>query len=174
MAFALAQDAFAVSVSIGTTIRKKWVSWALKIALFFGTFQFIMPVIGWFAGDNAKNFISSFGHFIASGLLLLVGSKMIYESSKPSIKENNVMSLSLLLILSVATSTDAFAVGLGLAFLDNIILHSATVIGITTFLLSFLGVFIGNRIGHFFENRFKIVGGLILIGIATKILIEHR
>ena len=175
IAVGLAMDAFAVSITSGITIKRLKINNALKIALFFGLFQAVMPIIGWLAGLSLRDYISAVDHWIAFGLLSAIGCKMIYESCKvESIKrEINPLNFFVLLILSVATSIDALAVGISLSFLKISIAIPAIIIGIVTFLLTLLGVFIGNRFGHFFENKIEIVGGLILIGIGTKILMEH-
>ncbi len=145
------------------------------IAIFFGLFQAVMPLIGWLGGLSLKNFISGLDHWIAFGLLSFIGCKMIYESIKveSNVREINPLNVYVLLILAVTTSIDALAVGVSFAFLKISIVTPILVIGIITFFLSFIGVFIGDRFGHFFENKIEILGGLILIGIGIKILIEH-
>ena len=175
IAFGLAMDAFAVSIANGITIKQQRMNNALKIGLFFGSFQALMPLIGWLAGLRLRDFISGFDHWVAFGLLSLIGGKMIYESMKIGPNDNEIKSLNVfvLLVLSIATSIDALAVGLSFAFLKISIATPIIVIGIVTFMLSFLGVLVGNKLGHFFENKMEILGGLILIGIGIKILIEH-
>ena len=175
IAFGLAMDAFAVSITSGITIRQLKINNALKIALFFGSFQAIMPIIGWLAGLSLRNFISEIDHWIAFGLLIFIGCKMIYESItiQSSEKEINPLNVYVLLVLSIATSIDALAVGLSFAILKISIMTPVVIIGSITFALSFLGVFVGDRIGHFFENKIEIAGGLLLIGIGIKILVEH-
>lgn len=174
IAFGLAMDAFAVSITNGITIKHQRINNALKIGIFFGSFQALMPLIGWLAGLRLRDFISGFDHWVAFGLLSLIGGKMIYESTKiGDDKEIRSLNLFVLLLLSIATSIDALAVGLSFAFLKISIATPIIVIGIVTFILSFLGVLVGNRLGHFFEKKMEIVGGLILIGIGTKILIDH-
>ena len=174
VAFGLAMDAFAVSVTSGITIRHLKIDQALRIAFFFGSFQAIMPVIGWLAGLSLRDFISDIDHWIAFGLLSFIGCKMIYEALTMEIDQKEVkLSLYVLLMLSIATSIDALAVGVSFAFLKISIITPVLVIGIVTFVLSYLGTFIGNRLGHFFERKIEILGGLILIGIGVKILIGH-
>jgi len=175
IAFGLAMDAFAVSITSGITIKQLKINSVMKIALFFGFFQAIMPIVGWLAGLSLRNFISEIDHWIAFGLLSFIGCKMIYESItiQSSEKEINPLNVYVLLVLSVATSIDALAVGLSFAILKISIVTPVVIIGTITFALSFLGVFIGNRIGHFFENKIEIAGGLLLIGIGIKILVEH-
>jgi len=171
----LAMDCFAVSITSGITIKNLRINNALQIALFFGSFQALMPVIGWFAGLGLRDFITGVDHWVAFGLLSLIGLKMIYESAKleSGKKEIDPLNIYVLSMLSIATSIDALAIGVSFAFLKISLVTSIIVIGTITFLLSFIGVFVGNRAGHFFENKIELAGGLILIGMGTKILIEH-
>ena len=175
VAFGLAMDAFAVSVTSGVTLKHERVNNALRIGLHFGAFQAFMPLIGWLAGLKLKDFIGGVDHWIAFGLLGLIGGKMIWESMKMDSGEKSANALTplVLLSLSVATSIDALAVGVSFAFLKVGIVVPILVIGLVTFVLSFLGVMVGNKIGHFFEKKIETIGGLILIGIGIKILIEH-
>ena len=175
IAFGLAMDAFAVSISNGITIKHQRTNHALRIGIFFGSFQALMPLIGWSAGLTLRDLISGVDHWIAFGLLSLIGCKMIYESTKMDAQKKETFSLSLwmLLMLSIATSIDALAVGISFAFLNISIVTPIIVIGTVTFMLSFLGVLIGNKAGHFFERKIEVIGGLILIGIGVKILIGH-
>lgn len=175
IAVALSMDAFAVSIASGLTVKHLKVRHALRIAVFFGSFQAIMPLIGWSAGFSLRDFISSVDHWVAFGLLSIIGLKMIFESFKMNSEEKSTDSLNIytLLILSVATSIDALAVGLSLAFLNVSIVTPAIIIGIVTFMFSLAGFFIGGRFGHFFEKKIEVAGGLILIGIGVKILIQH-
>ena len=174
IAFGLAMDAFAVSITSGITIKHLKINNALKIAVFFGLFQAIMPLVGWLAGLSLKDFISEIDHWIAFGLLSFIGCKMIYESITVQSNEKHFdpLNVYVLLMLSVATSIDALAVGVSFAFLKVSIVTPVIIFGTITFLLSYLGVYIGDRIGHFFENKIEIAGGLLLIGIGLKILIE--
>ena len=171
----LAMDCFAVSITSGIAIKNLRISHALQIALFFGSFQALMPVIGWLAGLGLRDFITGVDHWVAFGLLGSIGLKMIYESAKleSDKKESNPLNIYVLSMLSIATSIDALAIGVSFAFLKISLVISIIIIGTITFLLSFIGVFIGNRTGHFFENKIQFAGGLILIGMGTKILIEH-
>ena len=175
IAFGLAMDAFAVSITSGFTIKHLRIGHALQIALFFGLFQAVMPVIGWLAGLSLRDFIVGVDHWIAFGLLSLIGCKMIYESVKiePNEKEANPLSIYALLILSIATSIDALAVGVTFALLEVSIAAPVIVIGGITFVLCFLGTFMGNRFGHLFESKIEIIGGLILIGLGVKMVVEH-
>ena len=172
-------DAFAVSVASGATMKRLHLPHALKMGLFFGAFQALMPVLGWAAGLSMKNFISGWDHWIAFGLLSVVGGKMLYESFK--IKEEEdcgggktcPFDTGTLTVLAIATSIDALAVGLTFSFLQVSIIAPALVIGAITFLMSVAGVKVGTTGGHFFEHKMEAVGGFILIGIGLKILLGH-
>lgn len=175
IAFGLAIDAFSVSIASAATTKNLKVNNALKIALFFGSFQAFMPLMGWLAGLSLRDLIAGVDHWIAFALLGLIGCKMIYESAKKEVSRKEFTSLNVyvLLLLSVATSIDALAVGLSLSLLKVFIVTPVIVIGTVTFILSFLGVFVGNRFGRFLKYKIEIMGGLILIAIGVKILIEH-
>ena len=174
IAVGLAMDSFSVSIARGFSNTKTKLSIeAIKTGIFFGLFQGGMPVIGWFVGFSIIDLISGFDHWIAFLLLILIGIRMIYESiSNESKQIINSSSLKVLLVLSIATSIDALAVGLSLAFLETSIMIPVVIIGIVTFVLSFFGVFIGKKFGSRFE-KIGILGGSILIVIAFRILIEH-
>lgn len=171
----LAMDAFAVSVVTGSVYKELEIKHTLRMALFFGAFQAVMPLIGSLAGLGLKGHIEAWDHWIAFGLLALIGGKMILEAFEIKSAEKNLdpSNLLILLTLSIATSIDALAVGFTLSLLATSLTLAASVIGLITFGLSYLGVYIGKRFGHFFEAKIEVVGGLILIGIGTKILIEH-
>lgn len=178
----LAMDAFAVSLTSGFTIKDLRIKHALKIGLFFGFFQFIMPILGWLAGMNFSKYIEAFDHWIALLLLGLIGVKMIYEAlhNNKNASDNkiykNPLNNKLLFMLAIATSIDALAVGVSLAaFGENIlsILRAALLIGVITFILSFTGVYLGKKFGSIFQKQAEIIGGLILILIGLKIFIEH-
>ncbi len=175
IALSLAMDCFAVSITSGITIKQLRINHALQIAIFFGSFQALMPVIGWAAGMGLRELISGIDHWIAFALLSTIGLKMIYEANKLAWerKEMNPLNVYVLSMLSIATSIDALAVGVSFAFLKVSVLTSIIIIGTITFILSFFGVFVGNRTGHFFEKKMELAGGLILIGIGIKILMEH-
>lgn len=175
IAIGLAMDAFAVSIANGLIIKKKKYFNAFKFGVSFGLFQMVMPIMGWSLGYRLKDLIQNIDHWIAFFLLGFIGVKMIYESFKIEKieKDEASITLSVLLGLSVATSIDALAVGLSFAFLEVSIVVPVLIIGGVTFVLSYLGVLIGNRFGPLFEKKMEIIGGLILIGIGFKILIEH-
>jgi putative Mn2+ efflux pump MntP len=168
-------DAFAVSIASGITIRQLHVRHALTIATWFGVFQAVMPLLGWLGGVTLNQWVSGVDHWIAFVLLAVIGGKMIYEAFKiEEVEEkNNPLDVYVLFVLSVATSIDAFAVGLSLAMLKVKILRPVLIIGGITFAVSFAGVYLGRRIGHFFEKKIEVVGGLTLIGIGVKILADH-
>jgi len=175
LAVGLAMDAFAVSISSGVVLKNIKLGSAVKIAFFFGIFQALMPVIGWLAGLSIHSFISDVDHWVAFGLLSVIGLRMIYVSLKESDGKNGIdpLNIHVLLVLSVATSIDALAVGISFAFLHVSIITPVIVIGIITFFLSFIGVFIGNKVGQLFSKKIEIIGGIILISIGIKILVEH-
>jgi putative Mn2+ efflux pump MntP len=175
IAIGLAMDAFAVSIVSGAAYKKLNIRHAFRLALFFGGFQAFMPIIGFLAGLTVKQHIADYDHWVAFALLTAVGAKMLYESTKikPAHENSEPMNLLVLLALSVATSIDALAVGITLSLLRISIAMAAIIIGLVTFVLSYIGVFIGKNFGHFFENKIEALGGLILIAIGFKILFEH-
>ena len=175
IAVALAMDAFAVSIVTGSTCRKLHVKHALRMAAFFGGFQAIMPLIGYQAGLSVKEYIENYDHWIAFVLLSAVGIKMIYESFriKPTNENLEPSGIIALLVLSVATSIDALAVGITLSIITNAVIVAVIIIGLITFLLSYVGVAVGKKYRHFFENRIEALSGFILCALALKILISH-
>ena len=167
-------DSFSVAIANGLATKTFKTAKALKIASFFGFFQAIMPIIGWYAGVHILDLISSFDHWVAFFLLTFIGSKMIYESTRnESEKLVNSLSIKILLILSVATSIDALAVGLSISVLNVSIMNLVIVTGVVTFLLSFFGVYIGGKFGCILKNRVEALGGIILLVIGLRILLEH-
>jgi putative Mn2+ efflux pump MntP len=176
VAIGLSADCFAVALS-GSISRKTFSFWQVfRVSLSFGVFQAFMPVLGWLAGRTVIEFISAYDHWLAFALLLLVGGRTIWESfrGKDSGRENADITRGLLLvILSVATSIDALAVGLSFAFLNvNIALASVT-IGIVAFMVTSVGFLIGKRVGALVGKWAEIIGGAILIIIGIRILLEH-
>jgi len=176
IAVGLAMDALAVSIVSGSACKQLKIKRALRIALFFGGFQAFMPLIGALAGLSLKEYTASYGHWMAFGLLSAVGGKMLYESFKikPTKENFDPSNIFILLILSVATSIDALVVGITLPLLRVSIALAVVIIGLVTFVLSYLGVFIGKKFGHFFESKIEALGGLVLIALGLKILIEHQ
>ncbi|CEH35128.1 manganese efflux pump MntP [Romboutsia lituseburensis] len=174
IAFALSMDAFAVSVTKGMTLNKVNYSISGKIALFFGFFQGVMPLIGWCLGIQFESYIKSYDHWIAFILLGFIGLKMIFDA-KDDKSESNSFKLNNkeLFILSIATSIDALAIGVSFAFLKINIIPICISIAIITFSICFLGVLIGKKIGSLFRTSAQILGGIILILIGLNILNDH-
>jgi putative Mn2+ efflux pump MntP len=177
IAVGVARDAFAVSVASGLAYCSMHISHTLRIALFFGGFQAIMPVVGWLAGLTLRPYIVSFDHWLAFSILVFLGAKMIYEALviRKAEESADVMNLFVLLGLAVATSIDALAVGVTFAFLSIVIITPVLVIGAVTFAMSFAGVVIGQRCGElgFSSTKIEMAGGVVLIAIGVKILVEH-
>lgn len=170
----LAMDAFAVSVVNGAVFKELKIQHALRMAFFFGAFQGLMPLLGYTAGSAFGSYITHIDHWIAFGLLVGIGGKMIYESFKiRELEKKTAVSENLiaLLALSIATSIDALAVGFTLTLITDYIIRAVVTIGVITFIISYAGYELGKRFGHFFENKIEIIGGLILIAIGCKILI---
>lgn len=174
----LSMDAFAAAVCKGLSMRKVDFKNILIIGLFFGGFQAIMPVIGYFLGKQFEEYIVSIDHWVAFVLLLFIGGKMIIEVVKDKDAEcatcsEEKLQIKEILILAIATSIDALAVGISFAFLRVDITVAALTIGVTTLILSALGVIIGKTFGAKYKNKATVAGGIILILIGTKILLEH-
>lgn len=177
IAVGLSMDAFAVSVGKGMGMRKLDMGQALVIALFFGGFQALMPVIGWALGEQFAHYVTAVAHWIAFALLAFIGGKMIWEALRGEVEQEDGPSSRLeireLLLLAVATSIDALAVGVTFAFLEVNIVSSAALIGVTTFAISFGGVAIGHQFGSRWERPSTIAGGVILVLIGAKIVLDH-
>lgn len=174
-AIALSMDAFAVSVTTGITLKRPRPWHALKTGLFFGGFQALMPLIGFIAGRSVASYIQAFDHWIAFGLLTLIGGKMLWdiwhgEDEGEAADPTRTLTL---LVMAIATSIDALAVGISFALLAVNIYQAIIIIGCTTCALSIAGVWLGNRLGELFKKRATLAGGVILIAIGVKILIEH-
>ena len=171
----LSMDAFSVSVCKGLTTKKFSWKMALTCGLWFGFFQALMPLIGFFLGIQFEQFITTVDHWIAFGLLFLIGANMIREALSKNDDQANDSSLDFktMLLLARATSIDALAVGISFACIQVKIWSSVLIIGVTTFIFSVMGVRIGNVFGSRFEKSAGIVGGIILILIGLKILLEH-
>lgn len=173
----LAADAFAVAMCKGVEMKKFVLKYALVIALFFGVFQAVMPLIGWAVASTFEQYITDYDHWIAFGLLFVLGGKMIWDSIKKDDEAETEKPLNIgfktLLLMAVATSIDALAVGVTFAFLQVNVWAAIALIGAITFALSFAGVFIGVKLGDKFEKKAEFFGGLILILIGVKILLEH-
>jgi putative Mn2+ efflux pump MntP len=175
LAVGLGVDAFSVAIGIGTADDKKSWSPVFRLAAAFGLFQFLMPIIGWLAGLTVVELIESFDHWIAFLLLAYVGGKMIREGFKKEKEETKTDQTRgwPLLMLSIATSIDALAVGFSFSILKNPILLPAVIIGIICFLMTVTGMIFGKVLAKLFGKKVEIFGGLVLIAIGTKILIDH-
>lgn len=174
IALSLAMDAFAVSICKGLSMKRmRWKN-AIVIALYFGVFQAIMPVIGYLLGISFTEIVEQIDHFIAFMLLLIIGINMIKSSfDDESENRNDKIDVKTMILLALATSIDALAIGVTFAFLNTNIFISSPIIGIVTFILSLIGVKVGNRFGDKFQNKAEIIGGITLILIGLKILLEH-
>ncbi|MGF1672635.1 MAG: manganese efflux pump MntP family protein [Rivularia sp. (in: cyanobacteria)] len=175
MGLGLAADACAVSLSSGMIIKHIKINKALKIALFFGVFQALMLLLGWFIGLSFREILSQVDHWIAFGLLSFLGGKLIYESMQVENDDKpfNPLDFYNLLGLAIATSIDALAVGISLSVLKISILSAAGKVGLITFGICFVAVYIGHSFGDLFKNKVEIIGGLVLIFLGIKILFEH-
>ena len=172
IAVGLSMDAFAVSICKGLSLKRLKVRHAALVGLYFGGFQALMPMIGWALGYRFERVIATVDHWVAFFLLAVIGVGMIRES-RESEELNDDLSFRTMVILAVATSIDALAVGVTFAFLRVRILPAAGLIGVTTFLLSALGVYIGHVFGLKYKAKAELAGGIILILIGLKILLEH-
>lgn len=174
IAVGLSMDAFAVSIAKGMCLKRDITKTALRLAFWFGLFQAVMPYIGWSFGKYFQDMIISIDHWIAFFLLGFIGIRMILDAKKQDSQEEDPdVSTKAVLFLAIATSIDALAVGVSFAFLQVDIYEAIVLIGCTTFILSFAAVYIGNKIGGFCQSYAGILGGIILIFIGIKILIEH-
>lgn len=175
----LSMDAFAVSVCKGLGMRKLNKKQALIIGLYFGGFQALMPFVGWLLGSQFQKYITSIDHWIAFILLGFIGGKMMIEAVREWNEEEvvDVMDAPIdhknILVLAVATSIDALAVGITFAFLGTPIVEAITIIGITTMVISIAGVVVGNFFGSRYKSKAEFIGGLILVLLGLKILLEH-
>jgi putative Mn2+ efflux pump MntP len=166
-------DAFAVSICKGLSVQKLKPKHAALVGLYFGGFQFLMPVIGWLLGSRFENLITSIDHWIAFVLLCGIGLGMIKESRGEAEKLDDDFGFKTMLLLAVATSIDALAVGISFAFLSVDIIPASILIGCTTFVLSAIGCYIGHAFGTKYKSGAELVGGIILILIGVKTLLEH-
>lgn len=174
LALGLSMDAFAVSICKGLSVPKLQAKHCLICGVYFGGFQALMPLIGWALGIRFQSMITNIDHWIAFMLLAVIGANMIKESfSKEEECPDASFGFKTMLTLAVATSIDALAVGVTFAFLDVSIVPAVLLIGATTFVCSAVGVKIGNVFGNRFQSKAEFLGGLVLIAIGLKILIEH-
>lgn len=175
LAVGLGIDAFSVAIGIGAANRKQSWTPVLRLSLAFGLFQFVMPLAGWLAGSTVVSLIENFDHWVAFALLVLVGGKMIWEGlekEKDEEKADQTRGWPLLL-LSIATSIDALAVGFSFSLLKTPILFPAVIIGVVCFAMTAVGMTFGKVLARIFGKKVEILGGLVLIAIGVKILIEH-
>lgn len=174
----LAMDAFAVSICKGLCMKKVNKKQAFIIALFFGVFQALMPFLGWVLGTQFEQYIVSFDHWIAFILLAFIGGQMIKEAVSGEEEEivcpvDPKLDLKELFMLAIATSIDALAVGITFALLRYPIVEAITIIGVVTFFICIVGVYVGNFFGTKYKKKAELAGGIILVCIGTKILLEH-
>lgn len=179
IAIGLSMDAFAVSVCKGLNMKKVNYKHTFFISLYFGGFQALMPLIGWALGTQFEKYITNIDHWIAFALLSIIGIQMILESIKKDTEDNiccinaDKINHKELFMLAIATSIDALTIGITFAFLNVSIITPITVIGICTFILSWVGVIIGNKFGAKYKSKAEFSGGAILILIGLKVLLEH-
>ncbi len=183
IAVGLSMDAFAVSLTNGAVTRNLRLKHAFGIALAFGVFQAVMPTIGWLVGIAGKGIIESVDHWVAFILLGYIGGKMVYDAIKEAKNHEpkecrDPISFKMLMVMAVATSIDALATGIILPSVVGastvlLMLIAVGLIGLTTFIISFAGVYIGKKFGDLFSSKAELLGGLVLIIIGSKILIEH-
>ena len=170
----LAMDAFAVAICKGLSMKKLEWKKVLIISVYFGFFQALMPVVGYYLGATFTNLVSSIDHWIAFILLAVIGVDMIKNSFDDEVeKRNDKVDFKTMIVLAIATSIDALAVGITFAFLEVNLIHAVCFIGVITFILSVLGVKIGNKFGDKFQNKAELLGGTVLLIIGLKILLEH-
>lgn len=174
IALALSMDAFAVSIAGGVAIKRLQLRHALTMATWFGGFQAMMPLLGWFGGTRLKEALSGVDHWVVFGLLMFVGVKMIWEAFEiDPVEKLDPLDIRVLFMLSLATSLDALAAGVSFALLGIPVVGPIIIIGAVTFLTSFAGVWIGGKGGNLFGKKMEIAAGIILIVIGIKVLISH-
>lgn len=177
IAIGLSMDAFSVSICKGLTTKKFSWRMALICGLWFGLFQALMPIVGYFLGAQFESFIDSYAHWTAFGMLFLIGANMIREAiwgdKDDDVPKNGSLTFKTMFLLAIATSIDALAVGVSFACIQVNIWIAISIIGVTAFLFSVLGVKIGNMFGSKYEKSAGIAGGIILIFIGLKMLLEH-
>lgn len=175
LSLGLGMDAFAVSICKGLSMKKMNWKKALIIGLYFGGFQAIMPVLGYSLSKGFENFVTSIDHWIAFILLSIIGGKMVKDAFSPENSENcnEDVGFKTMIVLAIATSIDALAVGITFAFLNVNLILAIALIGSITFFLSVIGTKVGNIFGDRYENKAELLGGVILIFLGIKILLEH-
>jgi putative Mn2+ efflux pump MntP len=176
IALSLSADCFAVALGGSVSLKKLSFLPAARVSLSFGIFQGLMPVLGWLAGQTVVEFIADYDHWLAFLLLAVVGGRMLWQSFRPpenTGKKNDITRWFPLIILSVATSIDAFAIGLTFAFIEVNIVLASTIIAVVALLATAMGLLLGRKMGSLMGRRAEAVGGLVLIGIGIKTLLEH-
>ena len=177
IAVALAMDCFAITLGLACGARGLTMKQAVRMGAYFGGFQLVMPILGWLLGEGLLGLIRHFDHWVAFGLLALIGGRMIYESFELTDEEKAIRpdptQGSRLLVLALATSIDALAVGLSLGVVRASILYPAAIIGLASFVITLIGAKLGPVVGRLVGRWADLLGGLILIGIGVKILVEH-
>ena len=173
LAVGLSMDAFAVSICKGLSLGKIKPKHMCIAGAWFGGFQALMPLIGYYLGSLFADMVTRYSHWVAFALLLAIGGNMIKESLGEEENVSNDMGFKSMLLLAIATSIDALAVGVTFAFLKVNIIMAASFIGVTTFIISAVGVYVGCRFGTKFESKAELSGGIILILLGIKILLEH-
>jgi manganese efflux pump family protein len=173
IATALAMDSFTVSISGGAGLKKVKLKNALLVGAYFGFFQFFMSLVGCKGGEVLNDYINAFDHWIALGLLVFIGGKMIIESFRTTNKRGFSMNHKTLLILAIATSIDALGVGLSYSLINKSFLVPSIIIGVVAFIFSGCGIYLGKHLKQILGNKAEFIGGIILIGIGINIAIEH-
>lgn len=174
LAVALAMDSVAVSIAIGSKYKKLHLPRIVFIASIFGFFQGIMPLAGYLIGISFAQYVQAYDHWIAFVLLVGLGVKMLYEAYKNEFDEEVTdLSNKTLITLAIATSIDAMAIGVTFVFLQTDIMIASVIIGLVTFVLCLVAVYVGKKLGSFLESKAEMLGGLMLIGLGLKILLEH-
>ena len=175
----LSMDAFAISICKGLEMRSSRLKTAIIVGLFFGIAQAVMPLLGYYLGTAFASLITNYDHWVAFGLLVLIGGKMIYDgfhdkdSNPTGVACKDKLDYKQLFIMAIATSIDALAVGISLAFDQTNIWLAISIIGVVTFIICVVGVLLGQKIGSKFQNKAQIVGGIVLCLVGLKILLEH-
>ena len=173
IAFSLSADTFVISVASGSKLKVNFLINTLKMAIIFAFFQGAMPVLGWFAGNFLEYFFSGFAQWIAFFLLLAIGGKMIFESfAKGDKSEENPFNFFIVLLLALATSIDALAIGISFCCLNIAVVYPAIIIAVVTFIAALLGLYVGHKMVHFFENKIEFIGRTVLILIGFKIILN--
>ena len=173
LAVALSMDTFAVSLGLGSRHLKQTKSLALMSGIYFGLFQGLMPLIGHMAGKSVLGWVEEYAQWVAFFLLILIGGKMVYESVTEGIEEDTLkITHKVMIILGIATSIDAMAAGFALTFIEINPILACVIIGVATFFFSWIGVFVGAKSGTWLESKAELLGGVVLIIIGFKILLD--